>query len=375
MLDPIQGTDCTCLKVLGEANEKADGAAGRNEAGRTAQDAVADEEKDIQGGLVTCSVTNIFDTGDIFASHADATHVAVGIFVINIQNSRNAQKNAAAHGDAATYYVDFLLTVTQPPGSTLWTDDEAMWDTLTFRNVKDIFESKAVEGTQGARRIQASFYYDPDLSMYPMDSQRLRIIVQQTKHTTNKWEFVPSPELNGMSKDAPDIQHKSCSGDADSEEIGGKQYSAFTFTVNVRKPRWFAIITAFIPPMLIILPVVLGHTLGPLSWYDYPCVCGPRGNLGLSGVRSMCGKRRSMTHPEWQVPVEVYAVCGRLRFAGILLRLFHAAFADVRIFDGFRQVHLLSLSVAHSEHPLTGFDVSHFSVRTLLPSSTHTICS
>ena len=244
---------------------------------------MSDEDRKVQGGVAACSVTNIFDTDNIFGAHSGATEVSVGIFVMKIETSRKAQKSAAANGEAATFFIDFLLTVTQPSGSTLWTDDNAIWDTLSFRNVKDIFESKSVEGTPGARRIQASFYYDPDLSMYPMDSQRLRIIVQQTKHTNDEWVFVPSPELNGMSKDAPDIKHKVCSGDVDSEEIGGKQYSAFTYTVNVRKPRWFAIITAFIPPMLIMLPVLLGHTLGPLSWYVSPSLLllpgGRRGPL------------------------------------------------------------------------------------------------
>jgi len=251
-------------KVIVKANGEA--VAG-SEAREAVDAALSDEEKNVKEGIVKCDVTNIFDTDNLFQAHPGSTEVSVGIFVMNIENSRDAQKRAAADGEAAVFYADFLLTVTQPAGSTLWTDDSAMWDSLSFRNVHNVYESKNMEGSPGSRRIQASFYYDPDLSMYPIDSQSLKIIVQQMKHTTDEWVFVPSVELNGMSESAPDIRHKKCFGDEDSEEISGKQYSAFTYIVNVRKPQWFAIITAFIPPLLIIMPVLLGHTLGPLSWY------------------------------------------------------------------------------------------------------------
>jgi len=73
--------------------------------------------------------------------------------------------------------------------------------------------------------------------------------------------------MNGLNGDMREIHHMYCSGDADTEIIDGKEYSAFTFTLQVRTPRFFALITGFVPPTLMILPVMLGHTLGPMSWY------------------------------------------------------------------------------------------------------------
>merc|ERR1719263_1362719 len=46
----------------------------------------------------------------------------------------------------------------------------------------------------------------------------------------------------------------------------GKAYSTFVFKLQVRKARVYAIVTGFIPPLLICMPVLLSLFLGPASW-------------------------------------------------------------------------------------------------------------
>jgi hypothetical protein len=105
------------------------------------------------------------------------------------------------------------------------------------------------------------------MNTYPIDSQDLPIILQQTQHPANKWLFVPDGNLNGLSTTMLHIGHRQCSGDADFYNLDGTDYSTYTFTVNTRNPRWYAVITAFIPPLLFCLPVMLSYTLGPMAWY------------------------------------------------------------------------------------------------------------
>jgi len=224
------------------------------------------KQKETKKRIVECDVTET-DLNDMFDSHDGAALVSVGVFVINAEHGRRRQKKAAADGEAGIFVVDMLIYLNKPDGSTIWTDDSAVWDTLSFRNVDAIYHSYNLPGVSGVRRVQASFFYDTDLSMYPLDQQELKIILQQTKETSDKWVFVPSAQLNGLNREMHDIHHKYCSGDVDQETVNGKEYSMFTFTLDVRKPRWFAVITAFIPPTLMILPVMLGYTLGPMSWY------------------------------------------------------------------------------------------------------------
>lgn len=225
------------------------------------------EEQATDALIVKCDVTNIFDTDNIFHQHPGETEVSVGIFVINVEHERTRQQTAAAKNEAGVFYMDFLISVSKPEGSTLWAGDTEMWNTLKFRNAKSVHMSADLPGMTGVRHVQGSFYYDPDLRMYPLDSQNLQIIIEQTTHTADKWVFRPSKDLNGMSKTIPDIRHQVCSGDEVTTKRGGKEYSTFVYTVTVRNPRWFSIITGFLPPLLTILPIVFSYTLGPLSWY------------------------------------------------------------------------------------------------------------
>ena len=214
-----------------------------------------------------CDVTSMFDTSSLIHESASATKVSVGVFVINIEHGRRRQKWAASGGEAGVFFADFLIFLRKPSGSDLWTDDSAVWNTISFRNAKDIYFSQNLPVVAGVRHVQGAFYYDPNLDMYPLDSQSLKIIVQQTKETADKWVFVPDDNLNGLSGGMEDISHKKCSGDAVFSSVDGKEYSALSFSVVVRKPRRYAVVTAFIPPVLIMLPVMLSYSLGPMSWY------------------------------------------------------------------------------------------------------------
>eukprot|EP00961_Rhodomonas_salina_P144099 1939985-Rhodomonas_salina.1 len=215
----------------------------------------------------TCSLEDSYLHDAEFLSKSSATPVSVGFFIINFDHRRKEQKLSSSEGEAAYFWLDFLISVAQPPGSTLWTNNTAVWDTLSFRNAKVVYASELMQNDTRTRRVQAAFFYNPDLTMYPLDDQELEVRLQQTRYTTDEWIFVPSRELNGLSKQMPDIKHKPCFGHTFNEFMHGKEYSNYAFTIKVRKPRWYAIITGFIPPLLILLPVILAHTLGPMSWY------------------------------------------------------------------------------------------------------------
>eukprot|EP00961_Rhodomonas_salina_P066298 890560-Rhodomonas_salina.1 len=196
------------------------------------------------------------------------TQVSVGVLVINLEQSRTRQKIATSNNRAGVFYVDFLLSLRAPPASGLEID-HAVWQALSFRNAKEIYLAADLPGSPGTRRYEGAFYYDPDLHMYPVDAQDLSIIVQQTQNASNEWVFVPSSHLNGMSATMGDMGHKECSVATHLSILDGqaRRFSTFTFSVRMHNPRWYVVITAFVPPVLVCLPVMLSYTLGPLSWY------------------------------------------------------------------------------------------------------------
>jgi len=215
--------------------------------------------------VVRCQ--SVVDADGLFVDTTGATQVSVGIFIINVEHSRKKQMIATAESKAGIFFADFIIFIRQPPGAHLWTTDEEVWDTMSFRNAKEIFLSSNVPQVLGGRRIQGAFFYDPDLDMYPLDSQDLRIILQQTKFAANKWLFVEDSSLNGMSARIEDMKHKTCSTNPDFLNFNSTDFSAFTFTVTTRHPHWYAVITAFVPPVLFCLPAMLAYTLGPIAWY------------------------------------------------------------------------------------------------------------
>ena len=224
------------------------------------------EEETVLGHVKTCDTLDDFLNNGQWKPKMGATVVSVGIFVINFDRRRSKQKRAAATGEASIFYVDFMLTLTQPSGSTLWTDDATAFDSISFRNAKEVYESTSVEAAPNTRRIKAAFFYDPNLRMYPMDKQQLTIEIEQKNFTSDQWDFAPSPDLNGLSTTEDDMSHKKCSADVMYAHADGKAYSTFVFKLQVRKARIYAIVTGFIPPLLICMPVLLSLFLGPASW-------------------------------------------------------------------------------------------------------------
>ena len=210
---------------------------------------------------------SVVDVDGLFVDTTGATQLSVGIFVINVQHSRKTQMIATAENKAGIFFADFLIFIRQPPGANLLTVDAEVWDTISFRNAKKIFFSSNVPLVSGVRRIQGAFFYNPDIDMYPMDSEDLSIILQQTKFPANKWLFVPDSSLNGMSAGIEDMKHKKCSADAHFLKFNSTDFGAFTFAVTTRHPRWYAVITAFVPPVLFCLPAMLAYTMGPIAWY------------------------------------------------------------------------------------------------------------
>jgi hypothetical protein len=79
---------------------------------------------------------------------------------------------------------------------------------------------------------------------------------------------VPSPDLNGIGSAVFDLDHKECSTESHVEALEGKELSAFSYSLHVRQPNKYAMITAFIPPLLIVLPAVLAQTLGPIRFHQ-----------------------------------------------------------------------------------------------------------
>ena len=247
-----------------------DGSAGGKEGGQGPASGVGvgltPVEETVLGHVKTCDTLDDFLNNGRWKPKVGATVVSVGIFVINFDRRRSKQKRAAATGEASIFFVDFMLTLTQPSGSTMWTDDATAFDSISFRNAKEVYESTAVDGAPNTRRIKAAFFYDPNLRMYPMDKQQLTIEIEQKNFTSDQWDFAPSPDLNGLSTTEDDMSHKKCSADVMYAHADGKAYSTFVFKLQVRKARVYAIVTGFIPPLLICMPVLLSLFLGPASW-------------------------------------------------------------------------------------------------------------
>ena len=68
---------------------------------------------------------------------------------------------------------------------------------LTFSNAKGTSEVHKYTG--GARRVQGEFFFSPDMRWFPLDDQRLEIVLEQLQSPVAEFAFVPDFLLNGMS--------------------------------------------------------------------------------------------------------------------------------------------------------------------------------
>ena len=219
--------------------------------------------------------------------------VTIGLYLLNMETTAD---------EPGVFYADFIMFLRQH-GQPMHAARLDPWGTLGFANAKQIESMQSFGNARGLRRVQGSFFFSPDFRWYPFDRQRIEITVEQIEYPVTTWVFLPDWHLNGVSSTVrfPGWQSTlrdhgtnlaNCGADVDTRALPGAvkmghskfsnlTFSTFTYRVDVDRPVAQGVIADFIPPAIIMSPVMFSYLLDPLRQWTI------RLSLGGSAVMSL----------------------------------------------------------------------------------------
>lgn len=178
-------------------------------------------------------------SGTVKSSH---NQIYVGIYVISIGNFEFTK---------GTYSLDFYVVFA-------WNNPTKSPTSFEFMNGRPtskekIYESLSNDSNEIWYRIQANLFINPDFTKYPLDSQKLKIIIEDSKYNSTALEYRALEAVNGVD-DAFAIsgwRMQSYSSDIREHEYPwGEKYSQLTFTITLERDAGLTVIKMLLPPII-----------------------------------------------------------------------------------------------------------------------------
>lgn len=116
-------------------------------------------------------------------------------------------------------------------------------------------------------RIQANLNSPIDLKRYPMDSQKLQIIIEDKKATTDLVRFVPNLKESGIDREIVFAGWKISDWSAVEEKhyykVYDEIYSRYVFTIPIERISLNSFFKTFLPVIFIVLVMLSSYFLNP----------------------------------------------------------------------------------------------------------------
>ena len=246
--------------------------------------------------------------------------VSIGMYLLNMDNRPS---------EPGVFYADFLMYLRQHDRPLQMPDGSDPWNSLGFANAKTINLIQTFGSAKGLRRIQGSFFYSPDMRWYPFDRQKMDITVEQIEYPVTSWVFFPDWHLNGISNSIrfpgwaaalrqPGAEEGNCDTSVDTRtmpgaiKIGTSKYSnltfsTFTFRVEVDRPPAQGLITGFVPPTIMMSPIMYSYMIDPLG--QWPIRLSLGGSAIMSLVFFHTSQARTMPISDYLTAFDKYVYC------------------------------------------------------------------
>ena len=123
------------------------------------------------------------------------------------------------------------------------------------------------EPNQKFYRIQASLNSPVDLRKFPFDKQKMQIIIEDKKYTTDEMQYVAKKETSGIEESIAFTGWNIDGWDAEVKDhyykVYDSTYSQFVFDINISRIALNAFIKTFLPVFFILLVVLFSFLLDP----------------------------------------------------------------------------------------------------------------
>ena len=123
------------------------------------------------------------------------------------------------------------------------------------------------EPNQKFYRIQASLNSPVDLRKFPFDKQKMQIIIEDKKYTTDEMQYVAKKETSGIEESIAFTGWDIDGWDAEVKDhyykVYDSTYSQFVFDINISRIALNAFIKTFLPVFFILLVVLFSFLLDP----------------------------------------------------------------------------------------------------------------
>jgi len=123
------------------------------------------------------------------------------------------------------------------------------------------------EPNQKFYRIQASLNSPVDLRKFPFDKQKMQIIIEDKKYTTDEMQYVAKKETSGIEESIAFTGWDIDGWDAEVKDhyytVYNSTYSQFVFDINISRIALNAFIKTFLPVFFILLVVLFSFLLDP----------------------------------------------------------------------------------------------------------------
>ena len=180
-----------------------------------------------------------------------ADDVNVELYILNL-----GKFDVATGAFTADFYLD------------MYCENECNTGDFEFMNGRATSIDKITdEPNQKFYRIQASLNSPIDLRNFPFDKQKMQIIIEDKKYTTDEIQYVAKKETSGIEESIAFTGWNIDGWDAEVKDhyykVYDSTYSQFVFDINISRIALSAFIKTFLPVFFILLVVLFSFLLDP----------------------------------------------------------------------------------------------------------------
>jgi len=180
-----------------------------------------------------------------------ADDVNVELYILNL-----GKFDVATGAFTADFYLD------------MYCENECNTGDFEFMNGRaTIIDKITDEPNQKFYRIQASLNSPIDLRNFPFDKQKMQIIIEDKKYTTDEIQYVAKKETSGIEESIAFTGWNIDGWDAEVKDhyykVYDSTYSQFVFDINISRIALSAFIKTFLPVFFILLVVLFSFLLDP----------------------------------------------------------------------------------------------------------------
>ena len=180
-----------------------------------------------------------------------ADDVNVELYILNL-----GKFDVATGAFTADFYLD------------MYCENECNTGDFEFMNGRATSIDKITdEPNQKFYRIQASLNSPVDLRNFPFDKQKMQIIIEDKKYTTDEIQYVAKKETSGIEESIAFTGWNIDGWDAEVKDhyykVYDSTYSQFVFDINISRIALSAFIKTFLPVFFILLVVLFSFLLDP----------------------------------------------------------------------------------------------------------------